>query len=140
MFTYRKCYDGSNCPSAAQVSLGVLNPTSANQSRALNRSALIRNSKGTIVIPDNTGFKTGVFVTSDVAYTAPRVIGNVVFDKPFRKIPTVHLVIDDFGNNQSWIVHIRNLSNFSFDLVLKNADKPEGKTFAIYWSAQGEVY
>jgi len=139
MFSYRKCYDGK-CPIASQLPLGILNPTSANESRALNRTKLIRNNQGTVVIPDGTGIKTGYFVaSSQVAYIAPSVIATVMFDKCFRKIPVISVVLDDYGYSPSWIIHIRNITLASFDLVLKNADKPLNTMFVVHWSAVGDV-
>ena len=138
MFVYRKCYEGTNCPKRQQLPLGVLAPNSSNQSRLLNRSSLIRNGKGTVVIPDGTTLKTGVFYASaSVPYVAPATIGTITFDTPFRTNPTLSLVVDDYGNGKSWFVNVRNVTTYSFDIVLKNADKAANEFFAVYWTAIG---
>jgi hypothetical protein len=138
MFVYRKCFDGTNCPKAQQLPLGVLAPNSSNQSRLLNRSSLVRNGKGTVVIPDGTTLKTGVFYASTaVPYVAPTTIATVTFDKPFRNVPTLSVVVDDYGNNKAWFINVRNVTTYSFDLVLKNADKATNEFFAVYWTAVG---
>lgn len=139
MFLLKKCYDG-RCPKSQQLPLGVLAPNSANQSRLLLRSSFVRNNKGTVVIPDGTSVKTGVFYAiPNQALSAPASIGQIYFDRPFRTTPVISLVLNDYGNNAVWIIHVRNVNQFSFELILKNADKPIGAAFAVYWSAVGQV-
>ena len=139
MFVLKKCYQGNNsCPQAQQLPLGVLAPNSSNQSRAMNRSSLIRNTKGAIVIPDGTTVKTGIYYAqASLEYVAPYVLATIFFALPFKMNPTMTVVVDDCGNDPAWVVHIRNLTTSSFDLVLKNANKPENQIFAVYWTAYG---
>ena len=139
MMNYRKCFAGSNCPKARQLPLGVLAPNSANQSRNMTRAGLVRNGRGLVIIPDGTTIKTGVyFASASLQYTAPTLIATINFDIPFEKIPNITVVVDDFGNDPAWVIHVRNVTVFSFDLVLKNANKDFGQYFTVNWSAFGE--
>jgi hypothetical protein len=62
---------------------------------------------------------------------------TIYFNPPFARPPHVNITINDNNNNNAWIVHIRNLTNISFDLVLKGVDKPANVQFYVLWNAIG---
>jgi len=127
------------CPQQPKLPLGVIAPSNSNQCRALRQAQLVTQLPGTLVTPTGTLLKSGTYVVPENAvYQAPRFLYTVYFDSAFVDIPIIDVTIDDYGNNPAWVVHVRNRTRVSFDLVLKNADKGPGVSFAITWHAIGK--
>lgn len=125
------------CPNQLLPS-GTLAPNNANLCKALQRAQIVTSFPGTLINTSGTLLKTGTYVvSSSTLLRAPVVLGTVYFDLPFQGVPVVNLTINDFGNTPKWVVHIRNLTNASFEIVLKNDDKAVGLSFAVLWSAMG---
>ena len=128
----------SYCPCAQTLPLGTIAPNNANQSRAFQQAQKVKCLPGSVTVQDKTMIQTGTYIVpSSPNYRAPFFLATVYFDKPFVSIPFVTITIDDYGNNSAWVVHVRNITNTSFDLVMKNADKPPGLSFAVLWQAIG---
>jgi hypothetical protein len=125
------------CPNQ-QLPSGTLAPNNANLCRALQRAQIITSFPGSIITSSGTVLKSGTYVVpSSTLLRAPIFLTTVYFDLPFQNVPFVNLTIDDFGNTPKWVVHIRNVTNASFDIILKNDDKAVGVSFAVTWNAMG---
>jgi hypothetical protein len=128
----------SYCPCAQILPLGTIAPNNANQSRAFQQAQKVKCLPGSVTVPDKTIIQTGTYIVpTSPNYPVPIFLVTVYFDKPFVLIPFVTITIDDYGNTPAWVVHVRNITNTSFDLVMKNADKPPGISFAVLWQAIG---
>ena len=132
-----KCY----CPLAKQLPTGVLAPNSGNISKRMAQAQLARNGKGTLIVPNaliGSLLQNGRFISpTNALFQAPTLIGTILFPIPFPTPPTISLTMDDLGSDKAWMVHVRNVTTTSMDLILKNADKALGETFVVYWTALG---
>jgi hypothetical protein len=130
-----------NCPLAKQLPSGVLAPNSGNLSKRLAQAQLARNGKGTLIVPNaliGSLLQSGRFISpTNAIFQAPTLICTIIFPIPFPTPPTISVTLDDLGSNKSWMIHVRNVTTTSMDLILKNADKAFGETFVVYWTAFG---
>jgi len=127
----------ANCPVPPNLPQGTLAPSNANTSTAIQQAQKIRCFPGSITVQNRTSIQSGTYVTPTTICVAPIYLATIYFNPPFVEVPFVTLTVDDYGNNPPWIIHLRNLSNISFDLILKNADKAAGISFAVLWNAIG---
>ena len=126
-----------SCPPGSILPTGTLAVGNSNKSKAVLQAQLVKCLPGSITVPDKTVLKTGTYVAPTTLLQVPYVLQTVYFGTPFVTVPIVNITVNDYGNDPAWVVHIRNLTNVSFDLVLKNADKANGVSFAVLWYAVG---
>ena len=134
----KNCGNPSACPERSQLPLGTLAPNNSNQCRALRQAQLVNTLPGSIVNTNGTTMVSGTYIVpSNLYFKAPAVLATILFCPPFKDVPFVNITIDDYGNSPAWVLHVRNVTKSSFDVVLKNADKLAGVSFGILWNAVG---
>lgn len=126
-----------SCPPSPLLPLGTLAPGSSNQSRSLQQAQKVRCLPGSITVADKSKLQSGTYLATTALIRQPVLLTTIYFDTPFVRPPIVNVTINDYGNNAAWIVHVRNLSNVSFDIVLKGVDKATGVQFSVLWNAIG---